>query len=89
MDEKKVAAEAKELIPYIPALADKEQVDGAVEVLINALHRIADATTPRRKRSYGDGFKWWNPEVDKAVREAKKALRGYQKAPTETNWYRL
>jgi hypothetical protein len=74
-----VQVEAKNLRLAQPgSLCSPESLDSAVDDLVQQLHRIADASTPRRKTSYGQGVPWWTPEVEEAVKAASRAQRHFR-----------
>ncbi|GAB1319516.1 hypothetical protein MFIFM68171_09726 [Madurella fahalii] len=61
-----------------------EELEGAVETLMQELTRIADAAAPRKKRNRGACAQWWDHEVNEALKAARKAKREWRASRAES-----
>ena len=84
MDKAKVEAQARHIrIPAAGELATPEQLEGAVEALIQELRQVADFSTPRAKASTGRSSAWWDATTRTAVEATRKAGRRWRTGRTQ------
>jgi hypothetical protein len=97
MDKKRVQAESKLLYKAIgltdpgpnrltARIRTTEGLSKAFDDLADWLTWVAEESTPRKKANCGYSSPWWTPEVDQAMREAKRAERSAKE--TRMEYYR-
>ena len=64
-------------------ISSPEELDIAVDSLVEQLQRIADLSAPKRKPNGGKAAAWWNRDVADAVAAARSSQRAYRATPSD------